>query len=266
MGVAVAKPASAFRKENSILSAEQTDAIILRTFPWSETSLVVHLYTREFGKRSMLAKGARRPKSPFEAALDLLSFSRVVFISKSGDTLDILTEAKLEQRFRGGTQDLLRLYCGYYVAELLDKLTEKGERQPEVFELALATLQALANPGLEIRAIVLRFELQMLRCLGQLLSFRRCAQCGIEVDDSPALGNRLQQTQTKSRPGGLSHGGYVFGLIAGGVLCADCQRVRLKWFGYRPQVDTRWRATVDRIGENSISANIRWGIARQFAS
>ncbi len=184
------------------MPAEQTDALVLRIYPWSETSCIASIYTRNFGKLSVLAKGARRPKSPFEAALDLLSICRVVFIPKSGDALDLLTEAKLLRRYRAGSNDLLRLYSGYYVAELLDRLTDKGDEQPELFELAEQTLLALANPELELRAIVLRMELQMLRMTGHLPSWSVCAQCGEAVpDDSSA----------------------TFGLLASGVLCELCR-------------------------------------------
>ncbi len=184
------------------MAAEQTDALVLRIFPWSETSCIATIYTRDFGKLSVLAKGARRPKSPFEAALDLLSICRVVFIPKSGDALDLLTEAKLLRRYRAGSADLMRLYSGYYVAELLDRLTDKGDEQPELFELAEATLSALANPELELRAIVLRLELQMLRMVGHLPSWSVCAQCGegVPIDDSA-----------------------TFGLLASGVLCESCR-------------------------------------------
>ncbi len=184
------------------MAAEQTDAIVLRAFPWSETSSIASIFTREFGKLSVLAKGARRPKSPFEAALDLLSICRVVFIPKSGDALDLLTEAKLLRRFRAGSRDLLRLYCGYHVAELLDRLTDKGDKQPELFELAEDTLATLADLKLEPRAIVLRWELQMLRLVGHLPSWQLCAQCGQDVSREETA---------------------VFGLMASGVLCAGCR-------------------------------------------
>ncbi len=184
------------------MPAEQTDALVLRIYPWSETSCIASIYSRDFGKLSVLAKGARRPKSPFEAALDLLSICRVVFIPKSGDALDLLTEAKLVRRYRAGARDLLRLYSGYYVAELLDRLTDKGDEQAELFELAEATLLALADPELELRAIVLRLELQMLRMLGHLPTWRYCAQCGEEV---PRGDNA------------------TFGLLASGVLCERCR-------------------------------------------
>lgn len=74
------------------MSLEKTDAIVLKTVEWSETSLVVTLFTKDFGKISAIAKGARRLKSPFESALDLLSLSSVVFLKKSGESLDLLTK------------------------------------------------------------------------------------------------------------------------------------------------------------------------------
>src|SRR5688500_11330984 len=101
------------------MPAEKTLGIVIRVIDFSESSAVVTLFTRDFGKVGALAKGARRPKGPFESALDLLSVVRVVLLRKSSDALDLLTEAKLEQRFRAASRDLARLYAGYYVAELL---------------------------------------------------------------------------------------------------------------------------------------------------
>ena len=82
------------------MPAEKATALVLRVVEWSETSSIVTLLTREFGKVRGLAKGARRPKGPFESALDLLSSCQVVFLRKSSDALDLLTEAKLQRRFR----------------------------------------------------------------------------------------------------------------------------------------------------------------------
>ena len=85
------------------MPTEKAIALVLRVVEFSETSSIVTLLTREFGKVRGLAKGARRPKGPFESALDLLSLCRIVFLRKSSDALDLLTEAKLEWRFRAGT-------------------------------------------------------------------------------------------------------------------------------------------------------------------
>ena len=183
------------------MSAEKSLAIVLRVVEFSETSCVVTLYTRDFGKIGALAKGARRPKSPFESALDLLAVCRVVFLHKSSDALDLLTEAKLERRFRAARRDLSRLYAGYYVAELLDALTDASDPHPDLFDAAEQTLLDLDGPG-ELAPLVLRFELTALRALGHLPSLVDCAGCGGPV---PAEGR------------------VAFGQLAGGVLCSQCR-------------------------------------------
>ncbi len=163
------------------MSIEKTDAIVLRAVPWSETSLVVTLWTAKFGKISAIAKGARRLKSPFESALDLLSFSSVVFIAKTGDTLDLLTEAKLQRRFRSAQRDLLPLYCGYHVAELTLAMTENHQPIPGLIDWLLRTLVDL-DADQHPASVTLRYELQLLRLLGLLPSFHACVGCGEEID------------------------------------------------------------------------------------
>jgi DNA repair protein RecO (recombination protein O) len=168
---------------------------------FSETSLVVTLLTEDFGKVSALAKGARRPKGPFEGALDLLALVRIVFLRKSSEALDLLTEAKLTRRFRSAERDLARLYAGYYVAELVSELTDHGDPHRELFALADQTLLAL-DSGESVPACVLRFELAALRLLGHAPSLAECVGCGRPVE---------------------GQGRVAFGLTAGGVLCPECR-------------------------------------------
>lgn len=185
------------------MPAEKTMAIVLKTIEFSETSCIATLFTQDFGKISALAKGARRPKGPFENALDLLAIVRLVFLCKSGDTLDLLTEAKLERRFRAGARDLTRLYSGYYVAELLQELTDTHDPNPELFAVACAALEALDTDAPPATVIVW-FELAALRLLGHMPQLSECAVCGTE----------------------LAEGRVSFGLLDGGVLCPTCRSGR----------------------------------------
>src|SRR5258708_12337139 len=105
------------------MSSEKATALVLNVVEFSETSSIVTLFTREFGKIHGLAKGARRPKGPFESALDLLALCRIVFLRKSSGTLDLLTEAKLQSRFRPPPHHLSTLYPAYSVPQLLSPLT-----------------------------------------------------------------------------------------------------------------------------------------------
>jgi DNA repair protein RecO (recombination protein O) len=184
------------------MPSEKASALVLRTIDFSETSLVVSLFTREFGKIGALAKGARRLKNPFESALDVLTHCRIVFLHKSSEALDLVTEAKLLRRFRPTGRNLAGLYAGYYVAELLGDLTDDNDPHPELFDLADETLAALSAGEVVCRRLA-RFELGALRYLGHTPALERCAECGTKID----LAGRV-----------------AFGGIHGGVLCPECRR------------------------------------------
>lgn len=185
------------------MSSEKTLAIVLRVVEFSETSVVVTLFTQQFGKISALAKGARRPKGPFESALDVLAMIRIVFLHKSSESLDLLTEAKLERRFRSASQDLGRLYAGYYVAELLQEMTDRGDPHPALFQAADEALVSI-DAGELLPAVILRFELRALQDLGHMPLLDACVVCGEAFE---------------------SHQGRIaFGLLAGGILCERCRQ------------------------------------------
>src|SRR5262245_3550487 len=129
------------------MASEKTTAIVLKVVDFSETSAVLTLFTREFGKVHALAKGARRPKGPFESALDLLSLVRIVFLRQTSGAVDLVTEGQLERRFRPAHGDLAGLYAAYYVAELLGDLTDDSDPHPELFDVAVETLAALHTQG-----------------------------------------------------------------------------------------------------------------------
>jgi DNA repair protein RecO (recombination protein O) len=183
------------------MSSEKTLAIVIRVVEFSESSCVVTLFTRDFGKIAALAKGARRPKSPFESALDLLAVCRIVFLHKSSDALDLLTEAKLERRFRAASRDLSRLYAAYYVAELLREMTDDRDPHPELYDAAAEALSDLDGRA-DVSRVVLRFEMTALRVLGHLPALHGCAACGRD----------LELTQR-----------VLFGQMAGGLLCDQCR-------------------------------------------
>ncbi|HEY2880800.1 MAG TPA: DNA repair protein RecO [Pirellulales bacterium] len=211
------------------MSSEKATAIVLKVVEFSETSSVVTLFTREFGKIHGLAKGARKLKGPFESALDLLAQCRIVFLRKSSGSLDLLTEAKLQRRFRPRGRELSCLYAGYYVAELLSELTDDYDPHPALFDLADQTLISLAEGG-AVAVLVLRFELAALAILGHLPSVDTCVQCGTPVE--PA-------------------GRVAFGLLAGGVLCPNCR-------GGKRQVVAVGGKTLQAIGQLGDTNSEAW--------
>ena len=187
------------------MAAEKTTGIVLRVIPFSETSCIVTMFTRDFGKVTTMAKGARRPKSPFEAALDVLALCRIVFLNKNSDAMGLLTEAKLERRFRSATRSLDRLYAGYYIVELLNSMTDDGDPHPELFELSTQVIRQIDSSEIsdeEVWLALLNYELKMLSILGHLPMLTKCVSCG-------------REKTTIAR--------VSFGLNAGGILCGACR-------------------------------------------
>ena len=192
------------------MSMEKTDALVVKSVEFMESSLILTLFTRKFGKVRGLAKGARRLKNPFETSLDLLASIKLSFIRKNSDALDLLTEAKLARRFRPTARNFRGLYAGYYVAELLDLATEDYQPLPDLWTLADATLDSLQRrPGVAAR--VAAFETATLDYLGEFPSTRACVECGqaLPLDSMTNLAR-----------------GIWFELDAGGVVCAKCRQTK----------------------------------------
>lgn len=184
------------------MSSEKAEGLILRVTDFSETSRIVVVFTREFGRISALAKGGRRLKGPFESALDLLATCQIVFLRKSTSGLDLLTEAKLIHRFHPQERDLACLYAGYYVAELLLGLTEEYDPHPELYDAAQDALRSFSDSRSTPLA-VLRFEFVILREIGQLPDLESCVSCGTALSASKTFG---------------------FWVSQGGLICPECQQ------------------------------------------
>jgi DNA repair protein RecO (recombination protein O) len=192
---------------------EKAVGIVVRGTDYSETSRIATIWTREFGKVRVLAKGGRRPRSNFESALDLLTHCSIVFIRKTGGGLDLLTEARVLQRFAGLRRDLAALNAGYYAAELLGDLTEDADPHPALFDETVDLLGALGAPGVATGPRLLRFETVLLKELGYEPQLGACAGCR----------------------GALPHEATVqFSPAAGGLICGQCRtppgaKFRIAW-------------------------------------
>jgi DNA repair protein RecO (recombination protein O) len=183
---------------------ENAHALVVRKTDWSESSRIATFFTREHGKVRALAKGGRRLRSNFEVALDLLTLCSIVFIRKSSG-LDLLTEARAEERFVGIRANLGALYAGYYVAELLGDGTQDHDPHPLLFDNALQTLRDLNAPNAQVATLTMRFELAWLNELGYRPRLDACAVCG-----------SIDWLTDAAR--------FVVSALAGGLLCPNCEK------------------------------------------
>lgn len=158
---------------NASRSTRHTEQLgyVLHSYPYQETSLIVELFTREYGRIGVVAKGAKRPHSPLRSVL--MPFHALTLDWSGKSELKTLRTAEWRGDFR-----LLRgraLICGFYLNELLLKLLHRDDPHGTLFDVYEQTLQALLAGN--DHAIVLRgFEKRLLSELGYALVLDRDAQ------------------------------------------------------------------------------------------
>jgi len=135
---------------------------VLHTYPFKETSLVVELFTREFGRISAVAKGARRPRSAMRGMLQ--SFQPL--LGAWSGKLELKTLHSLE--WYAGLLMLQgeALMCGFYLNELLLRLLPREDPHEALFDEYAQTLISLSVTGNDSANILRRFELRLLQSLG----------------------------------------------------------------------------------------------------
>lgn len=138
---------------------------LIRRSPLTETSLIVHWCTHENGIVKTVAKGARRPKSPFAGKLDLFYLCEIeVHPAKKGD-LHILKELKLERPRLGLRKNYLQTLAASYFVKLVDRVSEPETPLPEIADLLDRGLNFLEDNDADWRAVN-HFEKQLAQFLG----------------------------------------------------------------------------------------------------
>jgi DNA repair protein RecO (recombination protein O) len=146
--------------------SERTQGLILRTRPLTETSLIVHWLTPDFGRLATVAKGARRPKSPFRGKLDLFYLCDFSFVRSRRSDLHILGEVVLRDTHQALRHELASLQQASYCAALIEQTTETETPLPKLFKLMEGLLDHLRHPPPRLQTLF-AFELKLLAELGQ---------------------------------------------------------------------------------------------------
>jgi DNA repair protein RecO (recombination protein O) len=174
----------------------RTEAVIIRRSDFGEADRLLTLFTPQ-GKRRVVAKGARKTTSRLAGHIELFTYTSLLLAV--GRNLDIVTQSTIQQGFETLRGDLRRIGAAYYVAELIDRLTEEDDENRPAFELLVATLTAL-DTSRNIDLALRFYELHLLGYLGYRPQLYHCAAC------QEAL------TEAADR----------FSSASGGVLCPRC--------------------------------------------
>ncbi len=155
-----------------------SEALVLRRIPFSDSSLVVHLFTPGSGRVAALAKGAFRFRSPHFAGLDLLDRIDADWVVRRGESMAILSSSRLLDAHRGLRRSSAALRSALYAAELVDRALPAAPL-PGLYARFVAWLESIDAGAVErpAMATVLLFELGFLLDIGLRPELDRCVEC-----------------------------------------------------------------------------------------
>lgn len=173
-------------------------ALVLRKTKLGETDLILTLLSADGRQVRAVAKGARKPKNRLGARTE--PYTVVDLLLHSGRSLEIVAEAETVRSHDGLRSDYDRATAAAVVADVLDKTAIEGQTEPQLFDMALVTLDVMETGPVEsLPLLVLAFVLKSLAMLGYRPTFDTCAAC------SGGLGDRMR-----------------FSAASGGFVCDGC--------------------------------------------
>ena len=182
----------------------KTEVVVLRSIKYGESSKILTLYSREFGKISCIAKGARSAKNKFGSSMEPLTHSLVVLYKKEHRDLHLISQCDALKTFKNIGKDLERLTIGLAIAEFLYRIAHNEEKNELLFDLIIESLTALdaepKTPMIHLHAVHLRTAI----LFGYSPALNFCSICGKEL------------------LGGSGEYRYAFQIARGAVFCNVC--------------------------------------------
>src|SRR5262245_28358628 len=159
------------------MTIQRTQAVVIGRRPLRESDRLVEFYTHEFGKIRGVARSARRPRSRFGSALELLTLGDLVFFESPRSELVSVDHFDILEPFVEVREDLERLGRGAWAVECVARLSADRDPHPALFKLPVRDLRALrssARPGW----VSTCFALRAIDLLGHRPRLDGCASCG----------------------------------------------------------------------------------------
>ena len=163
---------------------KQSEALILRTYPFHEADLLVTFFTRSEGKVRGVAKAAKRSRKRFGGALEPLTHVIAHWEDKEKQELARLDSCDIISSPLTAEVSYPRLVAISYIAEVIDQLLPDREPSDEIFRLTLAVVRQLKPDSIWMPLTY--FDLWIVRLIGLLPELNQCVVCGDSLNGSRA--------------------------------------------------------------------------------
>jgi DNA repair protein RecO (recombination protein O) len=154
-----------------------TEALIIRTIPFQETSSIVKLFTRDQGKIAVIAKGARRLKSQLRGYLEPLCHVEAIYYYKNTRDIQTLSKIDLIHAYLSDAQEINSSLYGLAVLETVDKTIRDHEHDEEVFTATVRTLDTMDRQPHNCQVLFIGFLQIIADILGYRLNTKNCYRC-----------------------------------------------------------------------------------------
>jgi len=169
-----------------------TEAIILAVKDYSEADRILVVYTKDFGKLSLIAKGVRKTKSKKRGHLEIFNYLKFSAVKSKG--LDIMIEAELINSFGEIRKNLKKISMGYYFCEVIGKSIKEGEKHVGFMEFIISYFIRLEKEN-NLKLLRLSFIKDLLINLGYWPKGRKI------VNSDKILENVIERDINSSRVG-----------------------------------------------------------------
>ena len=159
------------------------EAIVLRRYPFRETSVTLTCLTDRFGKIKGLVKGLRAQPNRHRSAMEPLTVNRIVFYDTRTSQLHLISQCELMAPLAGLQAELETAQLAALCVELVDTVVPLEEPQPAVYQLLKHTLEHLALGGRDRQSLRIHFIVRLLRLAGFHPQLVECTGCNGTVHD-----------------------------------------------------------------------------------
>ena len=142
----------------------KTEAIVLKTADLGEADRLLTIYTKEFGKIQVVARGVKKLESKLRYHLESLSY--ILLILVHGKNLKIVKDAALKDQFLSMRKDLEKIKIAYKITDLIDELIVGEEKDEDIWFLILKTIQAINGNEISVDIALQEFQDNLLKLLG----------------------------------------------------------------------------------------------------